>query len=88
MEPTIDSRAGSPQGKKLPWREQQPHPLADNWIKAFLSKALPVRANPSFSTISPSHQEAYTRFLASAIRGQTEEEQSHSGCSKNHITKS
>ena len=27
----------------------QPHPSADNWIKAFLSKALPTRARPSFS---------------------------------------
>ena len=30
----------------------QPYPLADNWIKALLSKALYPRANPSF----PHHQ--------------------------------
>ena len=27
----------------------QPHPSADNWIKALLSKTLPCRARPSFS---------------------------------------
>ena len=46
----------------------QPHPSADNWIKALLSKALPTRARPSFF-----HQEAYTSLLASSITQQTEE---------------
>ena len=50
----------------------QPHPLADNWIKVLLSKALPTWARLSFSTSSPSHQETYS-LLASSIRGQTEE---------------
>ena len=31
------------------WEGVQPHPSADNWIKAILSKALPTRARPSFS---------------------------------------
>ena len=30
-------------------REVQPHPSADNWIKALQSKALPTRARSSFS---------------------------------------
>ena len=38
-----------------------------------LSTALPTRVRPSFSTISPSHQQAYTSLLASSNRGQTEE---------------
>ena len=57
----------------------QPHPSADNWIKALLSKALPCRARPCpaeqdpvFPTTSPSHLESYTSLLASSIRGQTE----------------
>ena len=63
----------------------QPHPSEDNWIKALLSKILLTeqdpahRARPNFSHSSPSHQEAYTGLLASSIRGQTEEAQSHSG---------
>ena len=46
---TLQPRAGSPQAKKLKRREQQPHLSADNWIKALLSKALPIRERPSFS---------------------------------------
>ena len=38
----------------------QPHPSADNWIKALLSKALPTEQDPVFPTSSLSHQEAYT----------------------------
>ena len=45
----------------------QPHPSADNWIKALLSKALTTRAKPRFSHHQPSHQEAYTILLASSI---------------------
>ena len=52
---TLQPRAGSPQAKKLKWREQPPHLSADNWIKALLSKALsrwamalPITERPSF----------------------------------------
>ena len=65
----------------------QPHPSADNWIKALLSKALPTRARPSFF-----HQEAYTSLLASSITQQTEEARRRSPTEakkkkKSHITK-
>ena len=68
-------RAGIPQGSvtsgQTTTREGvKPHPSADNWIKALLSKVLPTRARPSFS--HPSHQESYTSLSASAMRGQTE----------------
>ena len=52
----------------------QPQPSADNWIKALLCKALPIKTSLLvFPTTGSSHQEAYTRLLASAITGQTEE---------------
>ena len=47
----------------------QPHSSTDSWIKALLSKALPI----SSSHASASHQEAYTSLLALSIRGQTGE---------------
>ena len=36
-------------GQKTTKEGVPPHPSADNWIKALLSKALPTRARPSFS---------------------------------------
>ena len=49
-----DLRAQSPEGwvalgPKTTREGAQPHPSADNWIKALLSKALPTRARPNFS---------------------------------------
>ena len=54
----------------------QPHPSADNWIKALLSKSLPTEQDPVIPITSPSHQEADISLLASSIRGQTEETRS------------
>ena len=45
MEP-IDLKTS---GQKAIRVRAQPHPSADNWIKALLSKALLTRARPSFS---------------------------------------
>ena len=67
----IDPRTGSPQVKQLPRRGH--NPTTEKWIKALLSKAPVKEQDPVFPTTSPSHQEAYTSFLASSIRGQTEE---------------
>ena len=36
-------------GQTTSRKGMQPHPSAENWIKALLSKALPTRARPSFS---------------------------------------
>ena len=49
-----DLRAQSPEGwvalgPKTTREGAQPHPSADNWIKALLSKALPTGGRPSFS---------------------------------------
>ena len=59
---------------RAPGMGVQPHPPADNWIKALLNKTLPTRERPVFS--SPSHHEVYTSLLGSSIRGQTEEARS------------
>ena len=54
----------------------QPHPSADNWIKALLSKALPTKAWPRFSN----HQ---SLPLGSLHKEKTQEEpQSHSNQNK------
>ena len=50
----------------------QPHPLAENWIKGLLSKALPTRARPSFPYSQSLPSEACTSLLSLSIRGQTE----------------
>jgi len=70
-------------------RGSKPFPSADNQIKDLLSKALPTRARLSFSHHSPSHQEAYTSLLASAIREQTEEARTTipQGVKQNHVKK-
>ena len=51
----------------------QPHPSADNWIKALLRKTLTTKQDSIFSIASPSHQEADISLLASTIREETEE---------------
>ena len=68
----IDPRALSSQTKQLPGREQ-PHPSADNWITALLSKALLTRARSSFSHHQSLASGSLHSILASSIREQTEE---------------
>jgi len=69
----IDPRAGSPQAKQPTGREQQPHPSADKWILALLSKTLPTRARPSFPHSIPPSGSLYKPHLASSTRGQIKE---------------
>ena len=51
MEPTDHRahRACLSQAKKITRKGAKPHPPADNWIKALLSKALSTRAGSSYS---------------------------------------
>ena len=51
MEPTDHRvhRACLSQAKKITRKGAQPHPPADNWTKALLSKALSTRAGSSYS---------------------------------------
>ena len=58
----------------------QPHPSAENWIKALLSKALPTKARPSFSH----HQSLPSRSLH---KKKQEKAQSHSSSNKPYYRK-
>ena len=81
-EPGIEPRCPALQASALTSEPPgKPHPLADNWIKAFLSKALHTRAKPSFSN----HQSLPSRSLHEPLSllhqradKKQEEAQSHS----------
>ena len=51
----------------------QPHSSADNWIKEFLSMALPPRARPSFPHSQALASGNLQNLLSLCIRRQTEE---------------
>ena len=54
INPTIGPQGWVSSGQTTTMEAVQPHPPADNWIKALLSKALPTRARPSFFQSFPS----------------------------------
>ena len=49
LEVTINSTIKPIDSRPKIYQGTQPHPSADNWIRALLRKSLPTRARPSFS---------------------------------------
>ena len=74
----VDCRSGPPLATKPTGTDHSPPPpplshQKKPGFKIYGEWPCPPEQDPVFPTVSPSHQEAYTRPLSSSIRGQTEE---------------
>lgn len=85
----IDPSIGPFQAKQLPGRVK-PHPSEDNWIKAFLSKALRIRAWPFPIMIIPSgslNKPSQFSIREAETRKKQEEAHTLTEAKQNHIRK-